>query len=145
MAKSCKPLLQSSPSWSRKSTKIWHLCWVSSWISVPTNRAVYFEQIFAYRVHPKAVYFFQPQSLFFQFKGSVHDISFSIWVFFHEHSRFTGQQGKGEGIYLTPLYHFNPLHGHLDISRTITAESSPLHIAGSRTRTGNLWFPSASH
>ena len=69
---------------------------------------------------------------------------FSILVFFHEHSRFTGQQGKGEGIYLTPLYHFHPLHGHLDISRAITAESSPLHIAGSRTRTGNLWFPSAS-
>ena len=34
--------------------------------------------------------------------------------------------------------------GHLDISRVITAESSPLHIAGSRTRTGILWFPSAS-
>ena len=71
-------------------------------------------------------------------------IFFSTWVFFHEHSRFTGQQGKGEGIYLTPLYHFHPLHRHLDISRAITAESSPLHIAGSRTRTGNLWFPSAS-
>ena len=69
---------------------------------------------------------------------------FSIWVFFHEHSRFTGQQGKGEGIYLTPLYHFHPLHRHLDISRAIAAESSPLHISGSRTRTGNLWFPSAS-
>ena len=69
---------------------------------------------------------------------------FSIWVFFHEHSRFTGQQRKGEGIYLTPLYHFHPLHRHLDISRAITAESSPLHIAGSRTRTGNLRFPSAS-
>ena len=69
---------------------------------------------------------------------------FSIWVFFHEHSRFTGQQGKGEGIYLTPLYHFHPLHRHLDISRAITAESSPLHIAGSRSRTGNLWFPSSS-
>ena len=69
---------------------------------------------------------------------------FSIWVFFHEHSRFTGQQGKGEGIYLTPLYHFHPLHRHLDISRAIAAESSPLQIAGSRTRTGNLWFPSAS-
>ena len=68
---------------------------------------------------------------------------FSIWVFFHEHSRSTGQQGKGEGIYLTPLYHFHPLHRHLDISRAITA-GSPLHIAGSRTRTGNLWFPSAS-
>ena len=28
---------------------------------------------------------------------------FSIWVFFHEHSQFTGQQGKGEAISLTPL------------------------------------------
>ena len=69
---------------------------------------------------------------------------FSIWVFFHEHSRFTGQQGKGEGIYLTPLYHFHPLHRHLDISRAITAGSSPLRIAGSRTWTGNLWFPRTS-
>ena len=40
---------------------------------------------------------------------------FSTWAFFHAHSRFTGQQGKGEGIYLTPLYHFHPLHRHLDI------------------------------
>ena len=69
---------------------------------------------------------------------------FSMWVFFHEHSRIAGLQGKGEGISLTPHYHFHPLHRHLDISRAITAESSPLHIAGSRTRTGNLWFPSAS-
>ena len=37
---------------------------------------------------------------------------FSIWVFFHEHSRITGLQGKGEDISLTP--HF------LDISRAIT-------------------------
>ena len=29
-------------------------------------------------------------------------IFFSIWVFFHEHSRITGLQGKGEGISLTP-------------------------------------------
>ena len=69
---------------------------------------------------------------------------FSIWVFFHEHSQITGLQGKGEGISLTPHYHFHPLHRHLDISRAITAESSPLHIASSRTQTGNLWFPSAS-
>ena len=27
---------------------------------------------------------------------------FSIWVFFHEHSRITGVQGKGEGVSLTP-------------------------------------------
>ena len=50
----------------------------------------------------------------------------------------------GKGVYLIPLYHFHPLHRHLDISRMIVAGSSPLHIASSRTRTGNLWFPSAS-
>ena len=72
------------------------------------------------------------------------NIFFSIWVFSHDHSRITGLQGKGEGISLTPHYHFHPLHRHLDISRAITAESSPLHIASSRTRTGKLWFPSAS-
>ena len=66
---------------------------------------------------------------------------FSTWVFFHEHSRITGLQGKGEGISLTPHYHFHPLHRHLDISRAITAGSSLLQIASSRTRTGNLWFP----
>ena len=65
---------------------------------------------------------------------------FSIRVLFHEHLRFTWQQGKGEGIYLTPLYHFHSLQRHLNISRAITAESSPLHIASSRTRTGNLLF-----
>ena len=69
---------------------------------------------------------------------------FSIWVFFHEHSRITGLQGKGEGISLTPHYHFHSFHRQLDITRAITAESSPLHIASSRTRTGNLWLPSAS-
>ena len=53
--------------------------------------------------------------------------------FFHEHPRFTGQQGKDEAISLTPLYYFHPLHRHLDISRTIPAKSSPLHIASNRT------------
>ena len=69
---------------------------------------------------------------------------FSIWVFFHEHSRITGLQGKGEGISLTPHYHFHPLHRQLGIGRAITAGSSPLRVASSRTRTGNLWFPIAS-
>ena len=58
---------------------------------------------------------------------------FSMWVFFHIHSRFTGQQGKREAIYLTPLYHFHSLHRHLDISPAITGESLPLHIASSQT------------
>ena len=52
--------------------------------------------------------------------------------------------GEGEGISLTPHYHFHPLHRHLDISWAITAESSPLHIASSRARTRNLWLPSGS-
>ena len=69
---------------------------------------------------------------------------FFIWAFFHKHSPFTGQQGKGQGISLSPLYHFYPLHRHLDISGAINAESSPLHIACSRIRTGNLWFPNTS-
>ena len=60
---------------------------------------------------------------------------FPIWIFFHNHSRITRLQGKGEDISLTPHYHFHPLHRHLDISRAITAESSPLHIGRSRTRT----------
>ena len=50
---------------------------------------------------------------------------FSIWVFFHEHSQIIGLQGKGEGIFLTPHYHFHQLHRHLDISQAINAESSP--------------------
>ena len=69
---------------------------------------------------------------------------FSAWVFFHGHSRFAGQQGKGEGIYLAPLCHFRPLRGRLGIGRAIAARGSPLRIAGSRTRAGNLWFPGAS-
>ena len=59
---------------------------------------------------------------------------------------FTNHSTAGEGRrhFLTPHYHLHPLHRHLDISRLITAESSPLHICSSRTRTRNLWFPSAS-
>ena len=55
------------------------------------------------------------------------------------------QPGKGKAISLISLYHFYPLHRHLDISRAITAESSPLYIVVSRTPTASLWFPSASH
>ena len=69
---------------------------------------------------------------------------FSMWVFFHEYSRITGLQRKGDGISLTPNYHFHPLHRDFDISRENTAESSPLRIASSQTQTGNLWFPRAS-
>ena len=63
---------------------------------------------------------------------------FSIRVFFHEHSRFTWQQGKGEAISLTPLYLFHLLNRCVDISRMIAKESSPLHIASTLTRNGNF-------
>ena len=49
-------------------------------------------------------------------------IYISIWVFFHEHSLITGQQGKREGIYLSPHYHFHPLRRHLDVSRAINID-----------------------
>ena len=62
----------------------------------------------------------------------------SIRLFFHDHSRITGLQGKGEGVSVTPHYHFHPLHRHLDINWAITAEKSTLHIGSSRTQTGNL-------
>ena len=58
-------------------------------------------------------------------------------------SRITELQEKGEGISLTPHYHLHLLHRHLDISRVITVESSPLDIGSSWTQTGNLWFLSA--
>ena len=53
-------------------------------------------------------------------------------------------RGRGEAISLTPLYHFHPLHRHVDTSWTITAESSPLHIANTPSQTGDIWFPSTS-
>ena len=35
---------------------------------------------------------------------------FSNCVLFYEYSRFAGQQGEREAIYLTPLYQFHPFH-----------------------------------
>ena len=69
---------------------------------------------------------------------------FSIWFFFHERSQFAGQQVKGETIPFIPLFRLPPLRRHLDITWTITAESSLLHITSNPTWTGSLWFPSAS-
>ena len=69
---------------------------------------------------------------------------FFYLIFFHNHSRIKGLQGKGESIFLNPHYHLHLLRRHLDISRAITAENSPLRIGSSRTCTGNLWFPSAT-
>ena len=94
--------------------------------------------------HFQQSYSFMVNMLTWQFYNSNCSL-FSIWVFFHKHLRFTGQQVKGQVICLAPLYHFYPLYRHWSISRETTAETSPLHIANSRTRNGNLWLPSTSH
>ena len=56
----------------------------------------------------------------------------SCTIFFFLHLGFLSRTftihrsaGKGEAISLIPLYHFLPLHSHLDSGRAITAESSP--------------------
>ena len=51
---------------------------------------------------------------------------------------------KKKGISLTPDNHFHPRRRHLDISRAISAESLPPHIASSRTRNGYVQFLSTS-
>ena len=80
-------------------------------------------------------YFFYYDLLFLQ-----HCLYFfSIWAFLHEHSQITEKQGKGEANILNPLNPLHPLHRHLEIIRAIAAESSPLDISSSRTRTGSLF------
>ena len=76
-----------------------------------------------------------PISFFLNCKRAIF---FSIWVFFHEHSRNTGQLGIGKAIFLS--LHFHPLHRHLDINRVITSESSPLHIASARREPATVGF-----
>ena len=49
----------------------------------------------------------------------------------------TSGEGGGGGISLTPLCYFHLLYRHLDVSRAITAETSPLHIASSQLQVAN--------
>ena len=88
---------------------------------------------------------FKYSTLKLQYMKSIRHHFFLSGVFLHEQSRVSGKQRKEEAISLTPLYHFHPLLRHLGISRVTAAEGSPLHMTSSRTRAGNLWFPSASH
>ena len=53
------------------------------------------------------------------------------------------QDNRGRGnlsLSSTALYHFHLFHRHLDISQEINAESSPMHIASSRTWTRNIFI-----
>ena len=62
------------------------------------------------------------------FTRKVCEFFFSMWIFIHEHSQIQDCREKGRA--------FLPLHGYLEISQVITAETSPLHSGW--TRTGNL-------
>ena len=81
-------------------------------------------------------------SIYFTFFKILFSIRtfFLLFAFFFTNISNHRTAVKGEGISLTPHYHFHPFHRHLDVSRAITTEISPLHIASSRTRTKNLWF-----
>ena len=66
----------------------------------------------------------------------------SIWVFLSQTFTIHRTAGKRRCYLLISLYHFYPIHWHLDIGWAITVDSSPLHIA---SWTRNHWFPRASH
>ena len=135
---SCKILIAPSD----KITFLWNFCHLFpvlfyDWSTIINDSFQFFE--FFFRNH------FLGGGFPFQWGWFVSQVFFFfIWVFFHNHSRITELQGKGEGISLTPHYHFHLLHRRLDISQVIIAGSSPLNIGSNRTQAGNLWFPSAS-
>ena len=64
-------------------------------------------------ITPLANFFFQSRFSF----TNIHDLCRTV--------------REGEAISLTPFYQFHPLRRHLDITQLITAENSPLHMAGS--------------
>ena len=81
------------------------------------------------------------------FSPGFHNLSTCIFFYLGFFSRpFMNHrtEWKEKGISLTHDYHFHKHHRHLDISRAITAESLPVHIASSRIGNGNLWFSNAS-
>ena len=47
---------------------------------------------------------------------------------------------EGVGYLVNSSLPLSMVHKPLDVSRAITAESSPLHIASSQTRTESLWY-----
>ena len=67
-------------------------------------------------------------------------IVFSIWVFFHQHSLSTGQQGKGEATSLTHLYHFRLLHRHLGISQQLLQRAHLYAQFAGRLEPGSIGF-----
>ena len=61
--------------------------------------------------------------LFIPYINDLHKSFFSIWVFFHNHSRTTGLQGKEESISSLPLPHASQTFRHYpgDYCRDLTS------------------------
>ena len=85
-----------------------------------------------------AILFFHGECVNLKISQLQLQLFFSIWVFFHDHSQFIGQQEKWEVICLTGLYHFHQFCSYLNISRATKAETSLPLIASCRTRTRNF-------
>ena len=71
--------------------------------------------------------------------------SFFLSRLFFSHDIHESQDCRGSGMaFLLSLFHFNLLHEHFDIRRTVNAESSPLYVHSSwHTRIGKSWFLNA--
>ena len=85
-----------------------------------------------------AILFFHGECVNLKISQLQLQLLFSFWVFFHEHSQFTGQQEKVEVICLTGLYYFYLYCSYVNISPATKAETPLLHIASCRTRTRNF-------
>ena len=77
---------------------------------------------------------------FLLYRNQSIDLLFFDLGFFHKHSRITGLQGKGEGISLTPHYHFHPLHRHLDISPCFANQWTGFMWSGPPSRKSSAAF-----
>ena len=101
----------------------------------------YNEKLMLFTMFPWTTYVINIPVIFKLANHCISGLFFSIWVFFHEHLRFKGQQREGEAICLTSLYHFHPLHRHLDISQTITVGTSNWeHLVYQKGQSKNACF-----
>ena len=118
------------------------------WVSYVSNCHAYIIYIIHYihyihtYIYSFYIYIYIHYSLFLHVVKQNY-LSFFLIGFSFTNIMIHRTAGKG-WVTLYTFHHFHLLHKHLDISQVVAAKSTPLHIAGSRTRTGNLWFPSVS-
>ena len=119
-----------------------HNTWEFVLLSLPSTMTVLDPLI--YFISQMSIIFFFTITFVMEYLCNKTEFFVFIWVFFHNHSRITGLQGKWEGTSLATHHHFHPFYRYLEIRRMFTAGSSPLRIGSSRTWIGNLWFLSRS-